>query len=775
MITTITVATAQNETDNWYFGDKAALNFSTCNPTVVSGSQINTVEGCATISDPQGNLLFYTDGMKVWRKDNTLMLNGAGLLGHTSSAQSGVIVPQPGNDSIYYIFTIDYEFGNNGLRYSIVNMKHDGGFGEVTSKNIVLYQPVFTSVNERIAAIRHGNRKDIWVITREFLSNKYLAWLITETGVSTTPVESITQNYFYLPASISRGYLKPSPDGSMLISAYRDYPFFEVSKFNNQTGIISNTVNINSMPSALNRTGISNPYGVEFSSNNKLFYITSRVDFTGTCTGCLTFNDYIFQYSAAVFDSLSISNSVIVIDSTASIANPTYFTLGALQLTKNGKIYFCIATKNKLGVITNPNVPGVGCNSQMDAVNLGTGISMLGLPTFIQSYFDPHYRTYDYTYTEDCSKKVSFKFTTSYTYDSLRWDFDDPASGNNNTATIQNPIHSYNSNSVRNVKLMIFSHDGCMNVVDTVKHQITVGNKYFNLGKDTSICERDTLLLNATVTGALNYAWNTGAITPTIKTYQPGIYWCDVNFNGCVYRDSLTLDITIYPSINLGKDTTLCEGKTLTLDATTPTSSYQWQDGSAASTYLVTQKGRYFVAVNKKGCISKDTIDVEYTFKPQFTLGPDKSICLGNTVTLDPGVTPATYLWQDGSTARIYRATQQGIYRVTVTNICGSTTDDLTITQGVCELYVPTAFSPNGDGLNDIFKPGFGDNVTSYHMQVFNRYGQLIFESRDKANGWDGTYKKVPQDSGTYIWQIRYTTSTNKNIQLLQGTVLLIQ
>jgi gliding motility-associated-like protein len=775
ILITFEVASGQNETDNWYFGNKAALNFSTCNPTIVFGSQVNTIEGCATISSPSGNLLFYTDGIKVWRKDNALMLNGSGLYGHPSSSQSGVIVPQPGNDSMYYIFTIDVEDDNKGLCYSIVNMKLDGGFGAVTSKNVVLYQPVFTSVNEKIAAIRHGNKKDIWVVTREYLSDKYFAWLVTENGVSSAPIISTTPYYIGNPYANSRGYLKPSADGKLLVAASEGTGFWEISRFNDMTGEISNTKRLQNRPHIIPRQAVATSYGVEFSPNSKLLYIGANLNFTSTCTGCLNSNAYIYQYNVAQLDSAAIENSVVIIDSCATVASPGYQILGAFQLAKNGKIYFCQLNKNKLNVINNPNVSGLACNLQFDAISLGSGIAMGGLPTFIQSYFDPHFRNYDYSFTEDCSKTLSFTFSTTYVYDSLRWNFDDPASGNNNTSTIQNPSHTYNSNGPRQVKLFIYSHDGCINIVDTVKHDIVVGNKYFNLGKDTSICESDTLLLNATVTGALSYTWSTGAGTSTIKAYQPIVYWCDVNFNGCVYRDSLTLGITTYPIINLGKDTTLCEEKTLTLDAATPTSTYQWQDGSVNPTYLVSQKGRYFVAVNKQGCISKDTIDVEYTFKPQFTLGPDKSICLGNTVILDPGVTHATYLWQDGSTTQVYRATQQGTYRVTVTNICGSTTDDLTITQGVCELYVPGAFSPNGDGLNDIFKPGFGDNVTTYHMQVFNRYGQLIFESRDKSTGWNGTYKQVPQDSGAYIWQIRYTTSTNKNVQVLRGTVVLVQ
>ena len=765
----------QNETDNWYFGNKAALNFSNCNPAVVNGSQINTIEGCATISDANGNLLFYTEGINVWSKNNVLMQNGTGLYGHPSSTQSGVIIPQPGNDSIYYIFTIDYEYGSNGLCYSLVNINHNGGLGEVMVKNVNVLTSGITSANEKITAVRHFNKRDVWVITRQFYSNKYYAWLITANGVSATPVISTTPNYIGSPINTSRGYLKPSSDGKKLVAAYNVYSFLEMSDFNSQTGDVTNTIKIDSRPSIINRAGIASPYGVEFSPNNKLLYISTRFDFTQSCPTCLDVNYYIFQYNVNVFDSTTIANSVVLIDSGGTVAHPNYDIYGALQLTKTGKIYIAQAYQNKLSSINNPNVAGTACNFQKDAIDLGFGQSIGGLPTFIQSYFDPNYRNYDYTYSEDCNKTLSFTLNTSFAYDSLRWDFNDPASGLNNTSILPNPTHTYNSNSVRMVKLLVYNHYGCISRTDTVQKQITIGNKYFNLGNDTVICERDTLLLNASTNGANSYSWNTGATTPTIKVYQPGIYWCDVSFGGCVYRDSLVLTNKPYPIVNLGNSITLCEGQTKLLDATNPNSTYLWQDASTNATYLVTQKGQYKVRVTMIGCITRDTINVDYNLKPNFTLGTDRLICTGAKITLDPQMTGVSYLWQDGSLNRTYLVTQPGLYFLTATNICGSKTDSVVITKGVCKLYIPNAFSPNGDGVNDVFKTGFGENVTEFHLQIFNRYGQLIFETRNQSKGWDGNFKRVRQPNGSYIWLIQYKTTTDRNLQKMQGVVILLR
>ena len=144
---------AQKEANVWHFGEHAIVNFNDTSPKAfLFGSGLNTREGCATICDKTtGALLFYTDGTTVWDTTDQ-MLNGDALKGHFSSTQSAVIVPQPGNDSIYFIFTVDYRGSNNGLNYSEVNMKLNNGLGAVTSnKNIALLD----SSTEKITAIYH--------------------------------------------------------------------------------------------------------------------------------------------------------------------------------------------------------------------------------------------------------------------------------------------------------------------------------------------------------------------------------------------------------------------------------------------------------------------------------------------------------------------------------------------------------------------------------------------------------------------------------------------
>ena len=760
------IAFAQNETDNWYFGSKAGLNFSTCTPTILTNGQVNTLEGVATISDVNGNLLFYTDGIKVWNRNHLVMQNGTGLHGNSSSSQSAVIIPKPGSISLYYVFTVDDIFSNTyGLKYSIVDISQNAGLGNVITKNV----PLLAEAWEKLTAVRHQNNTDFWIITRNLSSKNYYSWYFSAAGVSVAPVISESPNY--IPFVTTAGYLKPSNDGKMLFCGFTARPFSEMAKFNTATGEVTNIIKFDNNVVNSARLGVVSSYGAEFSSDNKLLYVSSFYDAN---TGS---NGYITQYNVTNFDSAAISNSKVFIDSGYTLTHPDPPLFWALQLAKNGKIYATEFDKKFLSVINNPNAPGSACNFQLDGQSLGIGFvsSQGGLPTFIQSYFNPNYRVYDFNYTEDCQLNVSFSLNTTYPYDSLRWNFGDIGSGISNTSNNPNQVHSYNSTGTRTVKLYIFNTYGCVNKIDSIIKQIPVGNQWFTLGADKLICQGDSLLLNATTESANTYTWSTGAITPTIKIYGAGTYWCEVTKGACSYRDSIIVTTKPLPMVNLGADQTLCEDQQLVLNAFNAGATYTWQNNSMAQNYTVTNAGQFYVKVDLNGCIKSDTIKIDYTLKPRFTLGSDKSICAGLSIILDPKIINVNYLWQNNTTSPTFIATQPGLYYLTASNSCGSKSDSVNITNGNCTVYFPNAFTPNGDNNNDIFKALFVDDVASYELQVYNRYGQVVFKTNDKSTGWNGKFNTIDQPNGMYVWIAKYSTLSKAELKEVKGTINLIR
>ncbi|HIC32251.1 MAG TPA: hypothetical protein EYO76_10070, partial [Flavobacteriaceae bacterium] len=241
-------AYCQNEAANWYFGNNAGINFNTSTNTVttLTDGQLATDEGCTSISDGNGDLLFYTDGIVVYNKNHQIMDNGIDLKGNPSSTQSAIIIPKPQDPDIYYIFTVDTEYNSNpdeGFHYSEVDMTANAGLGAVTTnKNINL----LNNTSEKLSAVlKDCQTGSIWVVTFADINggennNSIYAYEVTTAGVNTTPVIS-TFNIF---TPERRGYLKFSPDGTKIACANVGAGLY-LFDFDTTTGQASNFQQVN--------------------------------------------------------------------------------------------------------------------------------------------------------------------------------------------------------------------------------------------------------------------------------------------------------------------------------------------------------------------------------------------------------------------------------------------------------------------------------------------------------------------------------------------------
>ncbi len=315
---------SQNVNNTWYFGNQAGLSFTTNPPTALTGP-LQAIEGSATISDPAGNLLFYTNGMTIWDRNHNIMPNGNGISGGVSSTQAALIVPLPGSCSKYYLFTTDDHNGTGCLRYSIVNMCLHNGFGdlETLTKNTLLTLPV----GEKITSVKHSNGTDIWIITHKLSSNQFLAFLLTPAGLNNSPVISTLGSVHHGGANI--GPIKTSHNGLKLVTSASFANICEMFDFNPTNGQVSNFVNLTQQYSL--PLGV---YGIEFSPNDSLLYIST---FWGI--------NYLFQlnlYTSVKTPLSSISGN---------------YTFGALQIGENQKIYIARGNQNFLSVLNNPNLP----------------------------------------------------------------------------------------------------------------------------------------------------------------------------------------------------------------------------------------------------------------------------------------------------------------------------------------------------------------------------------------------------------------------------------
>ncbi|WP_282044534.1 hypothetical protein, partial [Winogradskyella flava] len=415
---------SQEQTTNWAFGSNAGLSFDLdtgiVTPTVTA---INTPEGCSSISDEDGNLLFYTDGRTVWNRNNQIMSNGdyfgnTGLLGDPSSTSSGLIVPHPTDSDLYYIFTVDEPHHNNawafpnqgpadqsgnpldfyqetflgtqsvpnnddgfnnGFNYSLVDMSLNGGLGDVDpilkNEHLITYdtsEPNQTLYKcaEKITAVQGGDCESVWVIT-QFVDTFYV-FKIDNSGNIILPPD----NPPALPPFISTqgyrrngiGYMKSSPDGTKIAVCHA------------QNGNLPSDVNTAPGTGSLwlydfdNDTGVvSNPvnlmantqcYSTEFSSDSKKVYVT-----TGNIVRQFDLENNNFETQVYIGDQF----------------------ISSMQLAPNNKIYVCNGQNTSaLDVIENPDQAGLACgyNPAGQPLALGTQAS-LGLPPFITSLLSP--------------------------------------------------------------------------------------------------------------------------------------------------------------------------------------------------------------------------------------------------------------------------------------------------------------------------------------------------------------------------------------------------
>lgn len=283
-----------------------------------------------------------------------------------------------------------------------------------------------------------------------------------------------------------------------------------------------------------------------------------------------------------------------------------------------------------------------------------------------------------------------------------------------------------------------------------------------NLGQDTVLCFREELVLNATLNiDSINYLWQDGSTNPEYTVTESGTYWVHITTNNCSFSD--TINVSFSDNIFLGNDTAICPGENLVLNTNYTNASHLWQDGSTNPTLNVNKSGTYWVQVIIGNCSYSDTIGVKYITPPQKVL-KDTILCVGNELNINLN-SYFTYLWYDGSTDPQKTITEEGKYWLTISNSCGfSIVDSFNISfqECPCQAYLPNAFTPNQDNMNDLFAPVIDcEKLLEYEFLVFNRWGELIFESLDEKNGWDGNYKNQPCQDGIYIWKLMYTGLEN--------------
>ncbi len=261
---------------------------------------------------------------------------------------------------------------------------------------------------------------------------------------------------------------------------------------------------------------------------------------------------------------------------------------------------------------------------------------------------------------------------------------------------------------------------------------------------------------------------------------KDGTYTIKVQKQGCNFiSDSITIKVTDASAIQLPKDTSLCTDGGLMLDAGPGYQSYQWQDGSDQQSIHISATGKYWVTLtDQRGCVHTDTTVVTGISNPPSRFLPaDTVICSYEILVMEPRGSFASYQWSTSETTPSIQIKTPGVYTLQVVDKNGCKAEDtMQVATKNCpnSIFFPNAFTPNKDGRNDAFRPVTSGSFVQYHFTVFNRLGQLVFETNDPKKGWDGAIDGVDQPSSVYIWVCKYQFGGEKEVTR-KGSFVLIR
>ena len=524
---------SEEQPDIWYFGDKAGIDFRSGSAVALTDENVMTAfKSSAIISDSLGNLLFFTNTKNVWASDFSAMASTPSMLGDLGVTQPSIIVPKPGDSSLYYIFNIDVmtyspdnTYQTKGLTYCVVNMKNNQGLGTGTPQwNIHLLSPVA----QKLTAIRHSDGKDYWIVVHKWETNEFCSFMLQESGLTGPVISSVGAPYLgsFTDQSNSYGYMKISPDGSRIALAISGRNIVEICDFNAGTGSVSNSTDYTfSVPGLF-------PYGIEFSPDSKMLY-TSLLMLTGNGPPVLPSRVYQFNLSAGL-------TNPTLIDSMPGVR------VGGLQLARDGRIYVSrtvnlVTKKDSIDVIYNPSRPGLDCNYNLlnnspgSRFSLNGRLSTYGLPNFMQSYFQRPAFTHDSV----CKGNIThFKIINEANIDNVSWDFGDGANSNQ-----LSPTHFYAQPGNYLVKLIeTFNGKNFRDSVALTIHDLPK----IELGDTILLYSGASIVLHAGA-GFRSYEWSTGSTAPQISVENEGNYWVKIEDDNCCYNsDSVYVKVFKY-------------------------------------------------------------------------------------------------------------------------------------------------------------------------------------------------------------------------------------
>jgi len=610
----------------WYFGQNAGIDFN--DPVTAIAGPLNTPEGCSVISDRNGFVIFSTDGVRVYDRNDAEVVIPVppGIGGEQGATQSVLIVPVPGDETLYYIFTTQEVHGTNTyeLRYSLYDIKLNGGNGGLVEYN----QLLFSRSTERITG--NGN----WLIAHEYGNNSFRAYPITPTGIGNPVITSIGSDHVITDAYNGQGYMKLGGQGKLAVAlpTLNTSNVIEIFDFDNATGVLSNFQSVN-----LGLTG-QQVYGVEF-YGNKLF-----ASLRGTTS-------YIREI---YFD---FQGNPVLIPPPAPPAGEINAEVGALQIGPDGQLYAAVNNQSGLGLIQ-VNADTLQLSTfVLNSFPLAVGtLSKLGLPNFAQQVGTGPMLASMSVSGFCLGTPTDFLGVGTDIIDSLEWSF-----GDGFGATGQIAQHTYAAAGDYVVTLHVYNRCG----LDTlITQQITIAappaNPTFLTSGQPVLCNGPLTLIAEPLPGSVGYTylWSTGETSVSINVSQQSLVSVVItNAQGCTSSGSIIVADN-RPQVELGPDQTICQNSSVaSLNAQNPGTNYQWflnevsngnitQIQSVNTTTFGVFEYKVQITDPITTCVAKDSVVFTINESPNFNAITTPTACAVNNGSIALTINnPATSLF----------------------------------------------------------------------------------------------------------------------------------
>ncbi len=740
--------------NQWYFGEMAGIDFNQQPPAaIVDDNLMDSPEGCATISDSDGSLLFYTNGNTVWNKDHQVMANGTNLGGDSTSAQSSMILQFPDDETMFYVFSTQELYGDrtNRLLMSIVDIKDDTARGSVVVKGIELQR----NNTERLTASGFGANG--WLLSHEFGNNNFRAQFVSDLGISAAVHSPVGEFLNFLDEPSGTSYLRFQPGTARAVNMLPGANTFDILDFDNQTGAMSNARTIDT-----NEPAGDPLYGIEFGGAGNRLYITTATK--------------LMQYD---MDSIDTPNEVAEIEASKFDGYPSASNYGALQRGPNGVIYMALDNAGNVASIDAPTGDDLGASFNPSGIDLMGRTSRRGLPNFTQQVNDP-IQPPGMTVQNACfGQPLTLMATGTSNIDEFEWTFDADASPQ---AGVGDSIQvTYSTLGTHTIQLRIFNRCGydSLFIQDIEVFQVPPSPQ---VPDNAALC--DSVLVLEALPPALDdpsliYNWSTGETTRTITVTQPTIVDVFIlNTDGCT-SDTLQTFVGPALTVDLGPDQTICQDATVPdLDSQNAQGTFNWTvDGSPTGSSGRFQPidtsvpGTFSYALEFTepitGCLARDTTIITVLENPVFTtLTTPPTTCDANdgeiSITINSN---GSFLYSfagpqsqgpqsfDGpGTPPSFTGLAAGSFQTTVENIVtGCTTRAPALVEDIAQFEVAATGLPDCGSDGALLIDITGIVPATVNLDLTDDLGQPVFSQAGVA---PPLQEVTGLDTGIYIVQI---------------------